>query len=618
MRHPPMPSFRRSLLALLTAALICTGCASAAPPPTPTEQPTVAIAPTVPDQTLQPSIDAAVRATLVAQAVAATIAAPTPVSAPPPPPLVPVFAQPTPFLHPLSGISGLMPTGWSLEGDASGITIRPAPGEQGSLTAAITATGQLPVEGPAAATSALFTQLKQPGQGSPAPQVVEETYETNGGGRLTLSADSAGTTTYARATMTERGLLVVQLTVPTDRIHAEDQAIRAVFDSVKPSGDYLTSTACLSGFDAPEPMDTPFSTQEQGTLFATSLWYKSKDDLSFGGGGIGDFNGDGLDDLAVVTNDYSNAADQLYILLQRDSQILAPPICFSTEGRESALAVGDLNGDGRDDLVVGGEGAQITLFLSAAEGVFGTRRTLLAGDSPDSLAVGDLNGDGRMDVAVGHWQSPIVGLFIQQEDGEMAPMISLPATKQGYDDIAIGDVNGDGLADVVRLRREVSPPLEVFFQQPDHSFANGVGYDDRIGLGGVKIGDVTGDGKNDLVIAGGGNRPNAQIDILAQGAGGLLVKRASYPSYDSPRAVQIADLDGDGRNDVLLLHWGFFMVTLSRQRADGTLAEPEYYQIKSDSNNPQAMDVGDLNNDGRMDVIVAAPGGFSLLYGRAP
>ena len=365
-------------------------------------------------------------------------------------------------------------------------------------------------------------------------------------------------------------------------------------------------------------MERPFSTEAQGTLFAPSLWYNSKKERSFGGGGIGDFNGDGLDDVALVTDDYSDEGDLLYVLLQRDDKTLAQPICFSTEGRNSTLAVGDLNGDGRDDVVVGGEAAQITLFLSVAGGVFGTRRALPAGNSPDALAVGDLNGDGRDDVAVSHWQSPIIGLFFQQEGGEMAPMRSLPATKEGYDDIAIGDVNGDGLADVIRLRKEDTPPLEIFLQQPDHNFANGVGYESRVYLSGIAIGDVNGDGVNDLVVSGGGNQPKSQIMVFVRGPGGVLVEQANYPTYDSPNAVKIADADGDGRNDVLALHWGFNAVTLARQRTNGTLADAENYQVMSNSRNPQAMDVGDLNNDGRLDVIVAASHGFSLLYGRAP
>jgi hypothetical protein len=196
-------------------------------------------------------------------------------------------------------------------------------------------------------------------------------------------------------------------------------------------------------------------------------------------------------------------------------------------------------------------------------------------------------------------------------------MLSLPAAKTGFDDIAIGDMNGDTLADVVRLRGLDSPAMEVFAQQPDHSFAPGVGYQNDLPMGGVAVGDVTGDGKSDLVAVGGADRPASRIVVFAPGADNLLVAQANYPTYDAPRSLKIADLDGDGRSDVVILHWGFRRVSVSRQRPDGTLAEPEQYPVMDDSQSPQALDVGDLNGDGRLDVIIASPSGYSLLYGKA-
>jgi hypothetical protein len=144
----------------------------------------------------------------------------------------------------------------------------------------------------------------------------------------------------------------------------------------------------------------------------------------------------------------------------------------------------------------------------------------------------------------------------------------------------------------------------VFLQQPDGSFAapSYLTADPTWGATGVAIGDVNGDGRNDVVLAGGGNTPTF-IYVYYQAANGTLGPAVPVSSYDIPAAVRIADIDGDGRKDVVVSHNAWSAVGVYLQQADGSLA-PEVLYDASSGNNPQSMAVGDVNRDGRPDIII--------------
>src|SRR4029079_9650312 len=93
---------------------------------------------------------------------------------------------------------------------------------------------------------------------------------------------------------------------------------------------------------------------------------------------------------------------------------------------------------------------------------------------------------------------------------------------------------------------------------------------DLIISNGIGVGDVTGDGGLDVVTAYGGNRPMSRLAVFAQTTGGLLASPVSYPVYDIPTPVEVADLDKDGRGDVVTLHSAWQKAGVSLGRAEGT------------------------------------------------
>jgi hypothetical protein len=125
-------------------------------------------------------------------------------------------------------------------------------------------------------------------------------------------------------------------------------------------------------------------------------------------------------------------------------------------------------------------------------------------------------------------------------------------------------------------------------------------------LHGVGIGDLNGDGRDDLAVSYGGNRPGSFIARVFQNAAGGLDPATSTASYDIPEPVVVADVDNDGRKDIVVAHGGWNALGVYRQTAAGGLSAEERYPIPYASHyQPQGLAVGDINGDQLPDVVLA-------------
>ena len=344
--------------------------------------------------------------------------------------------------------------------------------------------------------------------------------------------------------------------------------------------------------------------------------------LTYAGGspqavGMGDFNHDGLNDVAMTTS------SELRIFHQNGAGGLGSAVTYSAGTRPESLSVGDLNNDGWDDVVVTNfDSNTISIFLQQANGTLAARITYATGTGPDAVAVGDVNGDGLDDVAVSHWNSAFIGIFTQTNSGTLNARVNYTSPQAGYDDIAIGDVNGDGLNDVVKMNGQLyaNPDLSVFTQSVTGTLNSAVSYSlpGNILGHGIGVGDVTGDGKVDVVMSYGGNTPTAFIAVFAQAGNGTLQSPVSYTAYDVPEALEVADVNKDGLADVIVAHGGWDRVSVHLQQNGGTLSNYSLYGLPLHSAShygPQALVIGDVNDDTAPDVLVANYNfGLNVLY----
>jgi hypothetical protein len=346
-----------------------------------------------------------------------------------------------------------------------------------------------------------------------------------------------------------------------------------------------------------------------------------------------DVDGNGRKEAVVVTH-YVYGDPNNYSLFVHDfSQgAFAPSVTKIPTGNaysdSEAAAAGDLDGDGTDDVVVATADG-IKVFRGSPTGLTATPVVTPTVGAVTDVLVAELTGDGHPDVLVSV-KGPTGGeavLLAGQGDGTFAPgqVIGIPRTANPV--LAAGDITGDGHDDVVLLW-DTARQVEVL---TDYSFTaggprgnwdtwsntplTGTAWPDS-----VAAGDVSGDGRVDVVVTAGGNVPGSQLIVVQTGADGRAELQYPLGSKDIPEPVVVADTDGDHLGDVVTAHGGWNAVGVYRQKAAGGLADEQLFTAPYASHyEHRGLAVGDVTGDGRPDVLLADYNhGLVLLAGACP
>jgi len=340
----------------------------------------------------------------------------------------------------------------------------------------------------------------------------------------------------------------------------------------------------------------------------------------FGDTAIGDLNGDGRNDVAVI----EELSPRVIVYLQSASGILNQPLVITTDlilhqnnMTLSGIAIKDVTNDGFADLVVSGTSSTATsgwlgrlavLKQDPVTHALGTpQEYVLSTNEAGPLAIADLNGDSLPDVVVAsplHAGDGVLSFLFQGANGVLGSEIAYTAALADGNEVHVADLNSDGLNDVVvqsgplqlAVIKQLTPG--VFSTSPDfYSVQSPVPY-----IRSFALGDLNGDGRTDIAVAD----DYGQLNIFLQNDVGTF--SSYFRGYLQASELKIFDIDGDGLNDIILLNGGY-VVTVLTQSAAHTFPNIQTFVLHTNgfggTTIRQAVSVGDVTGDDLPDIVAS-------------
>ncbi len=299
------------------------------------------------------------------------------------------------------------------------------------------------------------------------------------------------------------------------------------------------------------------------------------------------------------------------------------PLGLTMNVDSQAVAVGDFNGDGIPDIatVAGGPSAPLVILLGNANGTFtAATQTAFSAYTFGPMVVADFNGDGKQDLAILDGDNNTVTILLGNGDGTFTVAPSSPATAANSKHLVVADFNGDGIPDLA-VSNLSSNSLNIFLGNGDGTFTPVASSPAAASSSpsAIVAGDFNGDGKADLAVS---DVYSDTISILLGNGDGTFAPATSVHSGSNGAAIVAADFNGDGKLDLAVGVAGVSgspdSVTILRGNGDGTFSSPQTTQGTS-STAITAIATGDFNSDGIPDVAVAnsSSGTFTIFLGSA-
>jgi uncharacterized protein YjdB len=346
---------------------------------------------------------------------------------------------------------------------------------------------------------------------------------------------------------------------------------------------------------------------------------------------IGDVDGDGKSDI-IVTNSASNTVSVFRNTSTSGSLStgsFAAKVDFSTGTSPYFVKIADIDGDGKMDLIVTNRTANsisVLRNMSTSGSIsFAAKVDFTTGTNPYGLAIADLDGDGKLDVATGNFGSASVSVL---RNTSISGSVSF-ATKVDFTAgvnshfLTSGDIDGDGKSDIA-VSNFSAATVSVFRNTSTAgtistaSFAAKVDF--TVGSGPMELihADIDASGKPDLIVL---NKNSGTVSVLRNTgtsgsiSTGTFAGKVDFNVGSSPAGLDIGDIDGDSKPDVVVVNSTTNLISILRNTAtSGAITSGTFASYVNFTTNtaPFFVAAGDLDGDGRPDIVAANAGSSNL------
>jgi uncharacterized repeat protein (TIGR01451 family) len=343
------------------------------------------------------------------------------------------------------------------------------------------------------------------------------------------------------------------------------------------------------------------------TAISASSWITINSGASGTGNGTVNFT---VSPTTVPRAGHLTIAGQNFAVYQEFNSCGAPGFSVATYNLQSSpikIRSADLNGDGTIDLVLAsGSGGATSVLLNDGNGAF-TSSGFDAGLEQQGFVVADFNSDSRPDIAMTSYNFPFVRIFFNNGAGGFGPRVDIPFTSQGQSpltrELFSSDLNGDGKADLL-VATPGTNGLQVMFSNGTGGFTQTAPVGLGTSLGATGLADVNGDSVPDLILSSGNTLVGTLAIMLGNGSGGFGPAIPSAGNDLNTSVPATGDMDGDGKIDIVLAggtidsQTAFPAIVVMAGDGAGHFTKKGSFATQQTT----SLTVSDLNNDGKLDV----------------
>jgi hypothetical protein len=318
-----------------------------------------------------------------------------------------------------------------------------------------------------------------------------------------------------------------------------------------------------------------------------------------------DFNNDGKLDLATSSYDDATGDGSVSVLLGNGNGSFQAARTFATGPYTFSLAAGDFNADGKIDLATANNGGvdnnDVSILLGHGDGTFAAAIDVGASGYSWSIAAGDLNADGKLDLVTTSddgWGYDSVSVLLGHGDGSFAAPITYDSYYGQLFSPTLADFNGDGNVDVAVAGWQMYGAI-VSLGNGDGTLQDPTFYENNTiaGSNSITAGDFNADGKIDLVTSN--YMTNSATVFLGIGDGTFIVPPRTFGAGNGPASATAADVNTDGKLDLIVTNQSYAGSGISVLLGDGLggLAAPIAVSTAASS-----LVIADFSGDGRPDA----------------